>query len=136
MHEWALAEAVVHAIRGEMDRCGLKQVTGVRLKIGDLQMIDMEVFLAALEEVGHIYGVLLKREDVKIEREDCLFRCRLCGQSFSLFDSQGVGSNEVEYIHFLPEVAHVFVRCPFCHGRDFEFEKGRGIFLESIEGET
>lgn len=136
MHEWALAEAVAHAIKEEVDRCGLRAVTMVTLRIGELQMIDLEIFLSALRETSLIYGLPLDMQNVKIEKEPGLFRCRTCGQRFGLERVREMGFEEVESVHFLPEIVHAFIKCPSCNSRDFEFQGGRGIFLESIEGET
>jgi hydrogenase nickel incorporation protein HypA/HybF len=39
-----------------------------------------------------------------------------------------------ESIHFIPEVAHSYLKCPKCGSSDFEFMKGRGVWLASIKG--
>ena len=38
-----------------------------------------------------------------------------------------------EAIHFLPEAAHAFVRCPSCGSPDFAVSKGRGVSIKSID---
>ena len=48
---------------------------------------------------------------------------------------KGLSEEQSEAIHFIPEVAHVYIRCPECESPDFEFVKGRGVWIESIEGE-
>ncbi len=40
----------------------------------------------------------------------------------------------MESIHFIPEVAHTYIKCPKCGSPDFEIIKGRGIWLEKIKG--
>ena len=42
---------------------------------------------------------------------------------------------ESESIHFVPELAHAFLRCPDCDGADFEVVAGRGVVLQELEGE-
>ena len=44
------------------------------------------------------------------------------------------GANEREAIHFVPESAHAFLRCPACKSPDFEISKGRGVWVERITG--
>ncbi len=45
-----------------------------------------------------------------------------------------LGENEQEAIHFVPEAAHAFIRCPACGSPDFEISKGRGVWVERITG--
>ena len=40
-----------------------------------------------------------------------------------------------EAIHFVPELAHAFMRCPDCGSPDFEVAAGRGVAISGIEGE-
>ena len=40
MHEWALAEAVIKTASEIADKEGLKQVTEVTVKIGELQQVE------------------------------------------------------------------------------------------------
>jgi len=49
MHEWALAEAVISAIMRESERAGLKKVTKVKIRVGELQQIDMDIFEDAVK---------------------------------------------------------------------------------------
>jgi hydrogenase nickel incorporation protein HypA/HybF len=39
-----------------------------------------------------------------------------------------------EAIHFVPEMAHVYIKCPSCGSPDFEVVEGRGVWLQSIKG--
>jgi hydrogenase nickel incorporation protein HypA/HybF len=39
-----------------------------------------------------------------------------------------------EAIHFVPEIAYVYIRCPNCKSPDFEIMQGRGVWLERIRG--
>ena len=39
-----------------------------------------------------------------------------------------------EAVHFVPEIAHTFMKCPRCGSPDFEIVTGRGIWIESIKG--
>jgi hydrogenase nickel incorporation protein HypA/HybF len=42
--------------------------------------------------------------------------------------------NVQENIHFIPEVAHVYVKCPRCESPDFEVLKGRGVWINKVMG--
>ena len=37
-----------------------------------------------------------------------------------------------EAIHFLPEAAHAFIRCPSCKSPDYRVQAGRGVSIASI----
>ncbi len=51
MHEWALAEAVVKTAGEIAKQEGLKQVTEVTVKIGELQDVEREIFRFALAQL-------------------------------------------------------------------------------------
>jgi hydrogenase nickel incorporation protein HypA/HybF len=40
---------------------------------------------------------------------------------------------EREAVHFLPEAAHAYLRCPRCGSVDFDVAAGRGVSIVSIE---
>ena len=39
-----------------------------------------------------------------------------------------------EAIHFVPEMAHVYIKCKECGSPDFEVIEGRGVWLATIKG--
>jgi len=64
------------------------------------------------------------------------FRCRTCEHEWTFKDiSETLDEGVRESIHFIPEVAHSFMRCPKCGSPDFEVLEGRGISVTSITGE-
>ncbi len=133
MHEWALAEAVIAAVIEESRKEGLKEVTKVKLKIGELQQIETEIFEFALNELGKVQGSVAKME-VEMAVERAVFRCRVCGNEWDLRETPGMSEEETEAIHLAPEVAHAYIRCPSCKSPDFEVLHGRGILIEYIKG--
>jgi len=77
-------------------------------------------------------------EDVtfKLEIEPAGFKCMNCSHEWLFSDvKKNLDDDETESIHFIPETAHVFLKCPNCKSPDFEIVKGRGIWVDSIEGE-
>lgn len=136
MHEWALAEGVVATAVKVAEREGLREITEIRVKIGELQQTDMEVFEFALKEIVRPQSALLKRAQFIFEPEPAVLKCRVCGTEWAFKDAlKKLNEEQSESIHFLPETAHVYVRCPNCNSPDFEVAKGRGVWLESIAGE-
>ena len=136
MHEMALADAVVTTALKEAGKHGLSKITEIAVRVGELQQIDREVFAFALQEVLPAAEPRLAGVRFRIETEPALFRCRPCGRSFGTADTAGPGGDdEAEAIHFVPELAHAFLRCPDCSSPDFEVVQGRGVGLDSIEGE-
>jgi hydrogenase nickel incorporation protein HypA/HybF len=131
MHEWALAEAVVSAASNMAEREGLKTVTSVSIKLGELQQVDVEIFRFAISQ---LLSGKLKDARVSIRKTHARLRCRACGHKWS-FSKIRLDDSAKEAIHFVPEIAHAYVRCPVCRSQDFEIEEGRGVWIESIKGE-
>ncbi len=135
MHEWALAEAVIAAVEKVRRENGGRAVLSVSLRLGELQNVDREAFRAGLQvALGDLpYGP----EVFRLLSAEAAFRCRACGRQWplaeSLAESPGIGPEEREAIHFLPESAHAYLRCPGCGSPDFELASGRGVSIESVE---
>jgi len=130
MHEWALAEAVIAAASEVAEKEGLKEIREVRVKVGELQQIEPEIFEFALSQLkaGKFKEARFILESVKAE-----FRCRACGHGW-VFEKAKLDEGTAEAIHFVPEVAHTYIKCPKCGSPDFEVVEGRGVWLESIKG--
>jgi hydrogenase nickel incorporation protein HypA/HybF len=131
MHEWALAEAVVSAASNAAEKEGLKTVKSIDIKIGELQQVELEIFRFALSQLS---SGKLKDARFNITKTHARLRCRACGHQWS-FSKIRLDDSAKEAIHFIPEIAHAYVRCPVCSSQDFEIEKGRGVWIESIKGE-
>jgi hydrogenase nickel incorporation protein HypA/HybF len=136
MHEWALAEAVISCALKAAEREGLSEITRVQIKVGELQQMDMEVFEFAVKEVSQPQNPVLRKARMELETEKAILKCRACSHEWHFGDAlKGLDEEQSEAIHFIPEVAHVYIRCPRCESPDFEFVRGRGVWIESIEGE-
>ncbi|BAF59875.1 MAG: hydrogenase nickel incorporation protein HypA [Pelotomaculum sp.] len=136
MHEWALAEAVVEAVIKEAEKESLKEILKVKLMVGELQQVDLDVFTFSLEKLTESYNSILSMDKFIIEIEKSLLKCRVCENCWSYGQSlKELADEQTEAIHFVPEVAHVYMRCPQCGSPDFEIVKGRGLWIEYIEGE-
>jgi len=131
MHEWALAEAVISTALEVSKEKNIKEITELRIKMGELQQIDLEIFEFALSELTKNHDIL-KKTKIKIKTEKAIFRCNVCGHEWS-FAKDRLTSEESESIHFVPEIVHTYMRCPKCSSPDFEIIKGRGVWLDSIE---
>jgi hydrogenase nickel incorporation protein HypA/HybF len=126
-----LAEAVISTVERLYEENGRKRVLSVQVLIGELQRIEMEVFSMGLQnllsERPFSYDVF------HFETEKASFRCNACGSEWLLEEHAGLGEEELEAIHFLPEAAHVYMRCPACGSPDFVLERGRGVTIKSID---
>lgn len=137
MHEWALAESIIHTVINETKRNKLKNVLKITIRMGELQQIDLNIFKFALDRV--IDSSSLSRDilDIAFETEKSIFQCKICDSEWSLRETaQALQDDEIEAIHFIPEISHIYIRCPACKSFDFDIIKGRGVMIESIEGET
>ena len=128
MHELALAEAVVAAANETAKKNGVAKITRIEVRVGELQQIEREAFQFAIEEL--IEAV------VDVQADPARFVCRACDRAFGLADTTGPGGHDAsEAIHFIPELAHAFLRCPRCASPDFTVTAGRGVTLGAIEGD-
>jgi len=130
MHEWALAEAVITTASQFAEKEGLKEVKEVTIKVGELQQIEVDILEFALSQLK---PASFKDAKFRITNEKAEFRCRVCGYEW-LLKKEKLDKSTAEAIHFLPEIAHTYIKCPKCGSPDFEILKGRGIWLESIKG--
>ncbi|RLE94446.1 MAG: hydrogenase nickel insertion protein HypA [Thermoprotei archaeon] len=130
MHEWALAEAIVWSIVDYVKANGGKAAGKVVVSLGELQAINKEVLRYALSEL--VKEAPFKISGVELVDEKAVFRCRNCGHEWGLDDLK-LGDEIREFIHFLPEVVHAYVKCPSCGSSDYEVVSGRGVKIISIE---
>jgi hydrogenase nickel incorporation protein HypA/HybF len=130
MHEWALAEAVIAAASQIAEKEGLKEVTEVKIKVGELQQIELDILEFALSQLK---PSKFKHTKFSIELAKAELKCRVCGYKW-FFKKEKMDENVAEAIHFVPEIAHTYIKCPKCGSPDFEILEGRGVWLESIKG--
>ena len=130
MHEWALAEAVISTASQLAEKEGLKEITEVKIKVGELQQVELDIFEYALSQLK---TERFKNTKFAIEVVQAELKCRVCGYQW-LFEKDELEEDVKEAIHFIPEIAHTYIKCPKCGSPDFKIVKGRGIWLESIKG--
>lgn len=130
MHEWALAEAVISTVSQIAEKEGLKEVSEVEIKVGELQQIELDILEFALSQLKTLE---LKKVKFNIETVRAELKCRVCGHQW-IFSKERLNKDVAEAIHFVPEIAHTYVKCSKCGSPDFEILQGRGIWLESIKG--
>jgi hydrogenase nickel incorporation protein HypA/HybF len=137
MHEFALARAVVDSALHAATNAGISRITKIAVRLGELQNIEPESFEFALRQVMPLEEPRLADAAITIEREPARFRCRPCQHAFPLAETCAAAPGaESEAVHFHPELAHAFLRCPRCHSADFEIVAGRDVSLDAVEGET
>jgi hydrogenase nickel incorporation protein HypA/HybF len=135
MHEFALADAVVKAAVRAAREAGIDRVEKITVRVGELQRIEIELFEFSLAEVLPAADPVLAGVRFVVEPEPVAFHCRVCEGRFGTADLGEEGDpDSAEAMHFLPELAHAFVRCPGCGSPDFDIVAGRGVTLEKIEG--
>lgn len=130
MHEWALAEAVVAAAANVAREEKLKQVKEVTIKIGELQQVEREIFVFALNQLK---PAGFDKTRFHLKKGKTRLKCRACGRVW-LFQKAKLDAETAEAIHFVPEVAHTYIKCSRCGSPDFEIAEGRGIWLENVIG--
>jgi len=137
MHEWALAEAVVLTAEKAAKEQGFKEIQEVTIKLGELQQIEKDTFEFAIKEIIQSQKTLFNKTKIQFQDEKAVLQCRNCGHKWTFEDdTKRLNPQEFEAIHFVPEVAHVFMPCPQCKSPDFEITQGRGVWVDSIVGEV
>jgi len=130
MHEWALAEAVITAAQQIAEKEKLKEVKEVNIKIGELQQVEEGILNFALSQLK---PASFKNAAFHISKAKTTLKCRVCEHTW-LFSKSKLDEDTAEAIHFVPEVAHSYIKCPKCGSPDFEIAEGRGVWLENIKG--
>ena len=130
MHEWALAEAILTSANAIILTENLKEVTVITIKLGELQQIDPAILRLALSEMK---PPIFKAAKFRILKAKTTLECRVCGNTW-LFNSKNFDKEKAEAIHFVPEVAHTYVKCQRCGSCDFKVVSGRGVWIENIKG--
>ena len=130
MHEWALAEAILKSAEQVAEKENLKEVAEITIRIGELQQVEAPILRFALNQLKHI---ILKKAKFRILKAKSTLKCRVCGTTWE-FSFRKLDKAAAEAIHFVPEVAHTYVKCPKCGSPDFEIVSGRGVWLEDIKG--
>ena len=132
MHEWALAESVIKSAVEHAAAEKFKKLKEAGVVFGELQAIDKEIFVFALEELRKQFPAARDCK-FKIIKQPAAFRCKACSHKFLLKDLKKT-KDEAEFIHFMPEMAHTFLKCPKCKSPDFEIVEGRGVTISYLKG--
>lgn len=133
MHELALADSVVKAALAAADDAGMDKITGIVVKVGELQQIERDLFEFSLTEVLPARDHRLADVEFDVTDEPVRFLCRTCANEYGRSDVD-IDGDSGEAVHFIPELSHAYAKCPSCGSPDFEITAGRGITLQRVEG--
>jgi len=131
MHEWALAEAILASARQIAQQEHLTAVTEVTIRVGELQQVEPPILRFALKQMSE--GGLFNGAKFKVLKAKSTLKCRVCNTAWQ-YNPRKLGKAAAEAIHFIPEVAHTYIKCPNCGSPDFEIASGRGVWLEDLKG--
>ncbi|MEM1515197.1 MAG: hydrogenase nickel incorporation protein HypA [Thermoproteota archaeon] len=131
MHEWALAEAIISTASEVADRENLREVNTIIIAVGEMQQVDKDILKFAIKQLR---SDKFAKTKFIIKTSRAKFICRICGHKW-FFKREGLPEDTREAIHFVPEVAHAYIRCPKCGSPDFEVSGGSGVWIASIKGE-
>ena len=130
MHEWALAEAIITSAKEVAEKEKLKEVTEVTIRVGELQQVEAGILRFAISQMK---PPIFKNAKFRILKAKTTLKCRVCETTWQ-FNLKKLDETTAEAIHFVPEVAHTYIKCPKCGSPDFEIVNGRGVWLENIKG--
>lgn len=132
MHEWALAEGVISTAIEVAEDNDASEILEIKIKVGSLQKVDMEAFEYALKEISK--DTMAEDSKKNIITEDAVLECRSCGEVWEYdISEEDLPEDEVESIHFVPDLARTYIRCPNCESPDFKVIEGRGVWIDSVE---
>ena len=131
VHEWALAEAIVNTVIELASKEEAKGIKSVCIVLGELQTIDEETLKYAINQLRK--NTIMNDTEILFEKEKAEFKCLNCGHIWTFDEVKEVINEDIkEAIHFIPEAAHAFIKCPKCGSSDYEIVKGRGVWIKSI----
>ncbi|KXB06525.1 hypothetical protein AKJ51_03590 [candidate division MSBL1 archaeon SCGC-AAA382A20] len=132
MHEWSLAEGVISTAISVAEDNDAENISAINIKIGELQQVEMDIFKLALKETAK--GTMAEDSEINIKHENAVLECRSCEKKWNFEESrEDLSEEEKESIHFLPDFAHTYIRCPNCNSPDFKIVEGRGVWIDSVE---
>jgi hydrogenase nickel incorporation protein HypA/HybF len=137
VHEWSLAHSVVAALDRFAQENNIRRVVKVVVSLPKLAMLDREIFREAYAELSK--GGPLEGSELVIEEEPPRFICRSCGKEFALEQvAPQVAEVWSKYgeenpLHFLPDLAPMFIRCPYC-GSENVAASNTEIRIKRVEG--
>ena len=73
MHEWALAEGIVSTATRIAEQEGLVRITQVNVMVGELQQIEHDVLLFAIEQLR---SPILKDAKIVLDTVHAKLKCR------------------------------------------------------------
>lgn len=126
-----MAQAIIYSALKHRKKNKLKKSGVFIVKLGELRQIDRKCFDFALREIAR-----LKKLDaeIKIKTEKAVLKCLVCGHKWKFSVAvKKINKDEAEFIHFIPELAHIYFRCPKCQSPDFKIIKGRGIEMSFVK---
>ncbi|WP_428897388.1 hydrogenase nickel incorporation protein HypA/HybF [Parelusimicrobium proximum] len=132
MHEWALSDSVAHAAAAIKKEQNFNKIDKIVVVLGSLQNIAPKVFKEIFDEVKKQHEGIEDTE-MALEFEDAELKCNVCGTEFPLKRDE-LSDNTLESIHFVPETARLYIKCPKCASADFAVIKGRGLYIKEVEG--
>ena len=101
------------------------------MPVGELQQgLEPPILRFVLSQMK---SELFKNAKFRILKAKSTLKCRVCGTTWE-FDLKKLDSATAEAIHFVPEAAHSYIKCPKCGSPDFEIVSGRGVWLEDMKG--
>jgi len=130
MHEWALAESILVSVQQIAEQEHLVSVSEVTIRVGALQQVEPTILRFALNQMRQDPLVGTK---FRILKAKSTLKCRVCNITWQ-YNAKKLDKVAAEAIHFVPEVAHSYIKCPKCGSPDFEIVGGRGVWLEDIKG--
>jgi len=132
MHEWALAEGILASARQIAEQEHLEMVTEVTIRVGELQQVEPPILRFALKQLA---TDIFTGAKFRVQKANSTLKCRVCSTTWQ-YSTKHLDRATTEAIHYVPEVAHSYIKCPTCGSPDFEIASGRGVWLEDIKGVT
>jgi hydrogenase nickel incorporation protein HypA/HybF len=134
MHEWALAESILAAAEETAGKEHLKTIRELTVNLGTLQNIDRPILRFALKTLATEHPRLVKTR-FHFKTQKTMLSCNACHTTWTPELKQALPAEQQEAIHFLPEAALAYIRCPHCGSPDFLIQTGRGVTLATLKGD-
>ncbi|AFK85705.1 MULTISPECIES: hydrogenase maturation nickel metallochaperone HypA [Thermoanaerobacterium] len=113
MHELSITESIVNMVSDEAKKRNVNKVTKINIVLGELTGFEEEsirFYFEVLSEGTPLYGAKLDFKKVKAE-----FKCRSCGMIYNR--------------------GNFTFKCPYCGSSGVLIEKGKELYIDSIDVE-
>ena len=135
MHEATIANNIIQIAMRIAQKNNAKRVHRISIIVGELRLIDFDALKFAFKVLSEDVPILEKAK-LEIKSKPAKFKCLKCGEEWGFSSKAEIGEENIDKIHFTPDLIVNYLKCPKCGFNDFEIINGKELYIEEIEVAT